>query len=218
MIVFVVALKTEAEYFLKEIKNLKEGKLAGKTLYTGKYKNKDVAVILTGVGKVNASLATQAVIDKFSPELIFNFGTAGGANESVKHVSYYLIDKCFQYDFDLSELDGCSIGFMSEFDGIYFDNQTFDIDFLEKKKLATADMFSNKIENITKVRDLGGDVRDMEGCAVAQVCKLNGVKLLMLKGVTDTYDNPAEEFYINLTTVCKGFPEIISKIFDSVIA
>lgn len=216
MIVFVVALKSEAEYFLKEIKGLKEEKLAGKTLYTGKFKDKDVALILTGVGKVNASLSTQAVIDKFAPELIFNFGTAGGANEKVKHMTYYVIDKCFQYDFDLSELDDCSVGYMSEFDDVYFNLNYFNIDFLEKKTLATADMFSNKIENINTVRSLNGDVRDMEGSAVAQVCKLNGVKLFMLKGVTDTYDNPAKEFYINLTTVVKGFPEVISKVFNKI--
>lgn len=216
MIAFVVALKSEAEYFLKEIDCLNEEKLAGKVLYTGKYHDKDIALILSGVGKVNASLATQAIIDKFSPELVFNFGTAGGANESVKHMTYYVIDKCCQYDFDLSELDGCSVGYMSEFDGIYFNNDTFGIDFLEYKTLTTADMFSNKIENINTVRKLGGDARDMEGSAVAQVCKLNGVKLFMLKGITDTYDNPAKEFYINLTTVCKGFPEVISKVLDKI--
>jgi adenosylhomocysteine nucleosidase len=216
VIAFVVALKSEAEYFIKEIECLREEKLAGKVLYTGKYHDKDIALILSGVGKVNASLATQAVIDKFSPELVFNFGTAGGANESVKHMTYYVIDKCCQYDFDLSELDGCSVGYMSEFDGIYFNNDTFGVDFLEYKTLTTADMFSNKIENINTVRKLGGDARDMEGSAVAQVCKLNGVKLFMLKGITDTYDNPAKEFYINLTTVCKGFPEVISKVLDKI--
>jgi nucleoside phosphorylase len=105
---------------------------------------------------------------------------------------------------------------MSEFDGIYFNNDTFGVDFLEYKTLTTADMFSNKIENINTVRKLGGDARDMEGSAVAQVCKLNGVKLFMLKGITDTYDNPAKEFYINLTTVCKGFPEVISKVLDKI--
>lgn len=216
MIAFVVALKSEAEYFIKEIECLREEKLAGKVLYTGKYHGIDIALILSGVGKVNASLATQAIIDKFSPELVFNFGTAGGANESVKHMTYYVIDKCCQYDFDLSELDGCSVGYMSEFDGIYFNNDTFGVDFLEYKTLTTADMFSNKIENINTVRKLGGDARDMEGSAVAQVCKLNGVKLFMLKGITDTYDNPAKEFYINLTTVCKGFPEVISKVLDKI--
>lgn len=216
MIAFVVALKSEAEYFLKEIENLKEEKLAGKALYLGNYKGKEIALILSGVGKVNASLATQAIIDKYSPEFVFNFGTAGGANESVKHMTYYLIDKCCQYDFDLSELDSCPVGYMSEFDGIYFNLDSYDIDFIEKKTLATADMFSNKIENINTVRNLGGDVRDMEGSAIAQVCKLNEVKLIMLKGVTDTYDNPAKEFYINLTTVCKGFTIVISKILHKI--
>ena len=47
----------------------------------------------TGVGKINASLKTAEVIQKFSPELIINYGTAGGLAKNLHglvEVSHFL--------------------------------------------------------------------------------------------------------------------------------
>lgn len=217
MISFVVAMEREAKYFLESVDNLSKTTLAGKPLYTGKVCGKDFTLILSGIGKVNAALSTQAVIDKFNPEYVFNFGTAGGANENVKHLAYYKIEKCCQYDFDLSELDDVSIGYIQDYDKLYFDCHKKGLDFLESAILGTADKFSNKIENINIVRSLLCDLRDMEGGAIAEVCASNNLPLVMIKGVTDTYDNPAKQFYDNLIAVCKGFPEIIEKAVKSII-
>lgn len=38
----------------------------------------NLPIIYTGVGKVNAALATIGAIDRYKPDIIINFGTAGG--------------------------------------------------------------------------------------------------------------------------------------------
>ena len=61
----------------------------------------------TGVGKINASLKTAEVIQKFSPELIINYGTAGGLAKNLHglvEVSHFL-----QRDMDARAL-GFSLG------------------------------------------------------------------------------------------------------------
>ena len=120
MIGIVVALKKEAENFLLGIKDVKEIKLADKPTYLGKVDDVDFALIISGIGKVSAALSTQLLIDKYNPSAILNFGTTGGMNNSVKVLEYYLVDKCCQYDFDLTELEDVPLGYIQEYDTVFF--------------------------------------------------------------------------------------------------
>ena len=216
MLGFVVALYDEAEKTIENFGLKKDCVLLGKPVYTGKILDKDVALIICGIGKVSAAAATQAVIDRYNPDKIINFGTAGGANDSVKHITLYLIDKCCQYDFDLSELDNCPVGYMCDYDRIYFTCDSSNLDFLPKTSLCTADRFSNKITDIKTVNSLGCSLRDMEGAAIAQVSTSNGLPFISIKGVTDTYDHPATEFYENKTKVCALFPAAIKTLLERI--
>ena len=105
MIGLVIALQSEAEAFLQKVEQLKKFMIADKTAYTCTISGRDVIIIISGIGKVNAALSTQLLIDKYSPDFILNFGTCGGMNNNVEILNYYAIDKCCQFDFDLSTLD-----------------------------------------------------------------------------------------------------------------
>ena len=104
MICFVVALKAEAKTLLEQVDNLTEFKIADKPAYSFDIEGKNAILSISGVGKVSAALTTQLLIDKYSPDCIINFGTCGGMNNSVKVLNFYLIEKCCQYDFDLTKL------------------------------------------------------------------------------------------------------------------
>ena len=215
MYVFVVALQDEAEGVIKTFGFKKTCVLAGKPVYEGLVANRSIALVICGIGKVSAALATQAAIDKFKPEKIINFGTAGGANDSVNILSLYLIDKCCQYDFDLSELDGCEVGYMQDYGTKFYECDNSFPAFLPKTSLCTADRFSNRIADIDTVNSAGCSLRDMEGAAVAQVALSNGLPFIALKGVTDTFTHPAAEFYENKKQVCSLFPAAIKQLVES---
>ena len=84
MFAFIVALDIEAEKVIELIQNKKSFTLAGKKTVEGDLFGKKIALTVCGVGKVNAALAAQALIDRYAPEYVINFGTAGGADESVE--------------------------------------------------------------------------------------------------------------------------------------
>ena len=213
MIALVVALECEAEKVTEKIENKKSFTLCGKKTVSGILFGKEVVLIISGVGKVNASLSTQAVIDRFSPEYIINFGTAGGANDNVEVFAYYIIDGACQYDFDITAIENVPIGYISAFDTVLFKTYTLNLDSFKTVSLATADRFSNKKEDILTVNSIGCSLRDMEGGAIAQVCTANAIKLIMLKGVTDIYSKPAAQYHENNMKVCAGFPAELEKIF-----
>lgn len=217
VICIVVALKKEAEKFIEKA-NLKEnGYLAGKKIFYGNINGCDIVLALSGIGKVSASLTTQALIDKYQPQAIINFGSVGGiGNVSTKR--YYVVDKCCQYDFDLSDLDNVSVGYIQDYDRVFFNTKTDNIDFLEKVALATSDRFTCKQHDIDTIKKLGCSIFDMEGCAIAQVCTSNDIPLYIVKGVTDIYGSGAnsEQFLENLKAVGDGFADVIPKLIEKI--
>ena len=218
MIGIVIALNSEAESLLKQVVNLESIQLADKTAYSCSISGIKAIIIISGIGKVNAALATQMLIDKFSPDFILNFGTCGGMNNSVEILKYYAVEKCCQFDFDLRELDGVPLGYIQDYDSAFFPANTQNLDFLEKSVLASADRFTNDINDINTINEIGCSLRDMEGGAIAQVCLSNNMPLVMIKGITDVYGSRTaqEQFYENLKKVGEGFPAVIIKAIENV--
>ncbi|MBE7087485.1 MAG: 5'-methylthioadenosine/S-adenosylhomocysteine nucleosidase [Clostridiales bacterium] len=214
MIGLVVALESEAKSFLESINIEKEFLLAGKKTFLAKVCDKDIALIISGIGKVNAAIATQVLIDTYSPEYVVNYGTAGGMNGSVQIMQYYLIEKCCQYDFDLSALDPVPVGYIQDYDTVFFNCDTKAINFLPISRVASGDRFNDNEFDIKTINDMPCSLRDMEGGAIGQVCTANNVKLIMIKGVTDVYGSGTaqEQFVKNLVAVSKGFSDIIKSV------
>jgi adenosylhomocysteine nucleosidase len=112
----VVALYSEAENLINKVEDIKEFRLADKKAYSGTINGHPMILAISGIGKVSAALTTQIIIDKYNPDFILNFGTAGGMNKSVSILNYYAIEKSCQFDFDLRELDGVPLGYIQEYD------------------------------------------------------------------------------------------------------
>ncbi len=217
MIGIVVALEKEANSLLDKFENVNRFIICEKICYEGVVFGKHVLLIISGIGKVNASLSTQLLIDKYSPEYILNFGTCGGMNNSVEILKYYVVEQALQFDFDLRELDGVPLGYIQDYDRVFFPCDTKNLDFLPKSKLASADRFTNNINDINAINQSGASLRDMEGGAIAQVCLSNNTPLVMIKGITDIFGagTAEEQFYQNLAAVGNGFPKIIEKVITS---
>lgn len=218
MIAFVVALKSEASPLLECFENLSEDKLFDKPLYHGNLFGKRVILAISGIGKVSAALTTQAIICKFSPSVIINFGSCGGINQTVKTLSYYCVEKACQFDFDVSALDDVPRGYIQEYDRVYFTPQTKYAEFLQTAALATSDKFVDNIKDVEKIAQMGCNICDMEGGAIAQVCTGCSMPLIMIKGISDVFGNnsQSEQFRQNLNSVIKGFPQIIKRIMDNI--
>lgn len=212
----IVALYKEAEKFLNLTKATELPAKIGKKIYSGKVGEEKFTLILSGIGKVNAALSTQYLIDNFDVEYILNFGSVGGLADKTEICSYYAVDKCCQYDFDLSALDNVPVGYIQDYDTIYFYPLADKLNFLPRANLATSDRFTAKKADIDTVKNLDCSIFDMEGGAIAEVCVANSVPFYLIKGVTDTHGsgNDADAFYKNLNKVCDGFFDILVKMLS----
>lgn len=216
MIGIIVALKSEAQPLIDVLENPSSTTIAGKSCYLGEISGKKVAVVICGIGKVSASLTTQAVIDKLGVTSIINYGTCGGTNNTINVCEYYMVDKAFQFDFDVREIDDVPLGYIQEYDRVFFKANTLDIG-LKIQSLATSDRFSKSEIDLKNILDNGCYIRDMEGCAVIQTSISNSIPVYLIKGVTDVYGSgtDGEQFVKNLKKVCSNFPKIITKLLNA---
>ena len=220
LIGFVVAMEKEAQHLLKESHITNEHIIAGKRVFIGSIYNRDFVLILSGIGKVNAGMATQLLIDKYNPEIMINFGVAGGKeNSGLNAGDIVQVKSACQYDFDLSEIDNVDIGYMQDYDLTYFPVNICNKLPYKSVKCATGDRFTNKQTYLDIIKDLGADIVDMECSAIAQVCYANNIPLHIVKLISDV-DGVDESIYQqytnNVKTICDKIPNAIKDILNSI--
>jgi len=143
----------------------------------------DDRLYVCGIGKVNAAAATQQAIDAGATEIL-NAGLCGGFGGEVQVGGCYEVRSAVEYDFDLAKLNGTRIGQLNERDTPYFELKTSGR--FSAKILATGDHFNDSETDYRLITDeLGAELRDMEGAAIAHVCEKNGIPMRSLKCVAN---------------------------------
>ena len=192
----IVAMNNEAETLLSQMRITKEQCLLNKKVYEGEFENEKIVLIISGIGKVNAAVSTQFIIDKYKVDKLLNFGLAGGIGKGIEIGDIYFVEKAVQYDFDLSLLNNVEIGRLEEFDDKYINVTTIKGSEFGLKKLATGDRFNeDKNDEKLLVEYMKADLRDMEGGAVAQVAVMNNKPFYMVKAVSDKIEKDSISSY-----------------------
>ncbi len=217
MIGAVIAMESEAEALLSQTEIEQISSVFGKAVYGGKAFGKDVLIVVCGVGKVNAAAGACAAILK-GADVILNFGVAGGLNEKTEVAELYLIDRAVQYDFDCTQLNGSKVGTL---DG---ETENFlplfipgGLDF-PRRALGTGDRFNDSAEDHALLLELGCDIREMEGGAIAEVCKYAGVPFASVKSISDVYGSGSttEQFKKNLKLAVLNLKAHMKEIIESI--
>ena len=135
-----------------------------------------------GVGKINATYNLLKLIDKFKPNQIINFGTAGAIKKGLSGIIE--CTKFYQRDMDATGLLDLKLGETP------FDNIKEIINSNDGFSCGSGDSFvKNKVE-------MDIDLVDMEAYALAKVCKLEGINFRCFKFISDSADNNAPKDWI----------------------
>lgn len=172
------------------------GEGAGLTFVRGRLGGRPVVTVRAGIGKVNAALCTQMLIDRFQPAGIINVGAAGALNPSL-HIGDVVISRsAVQHDFDTTFF-GDEPGLIPGLNLVQISaDETLAAAAEEACRqsgipccpgvIASGDQFIAGEEEKKRIREqFGGDCTEMEGGAVAQVCRLNGVPFVILRAISD---------------------------------
>ena len=217
MTVFVIAMDSEAQAVICNLASATRSTSCGKKIIRGTLCGKQTAVVICGVGKVNAACGVQYAIDALAADKIINMGVAGGLNANMRPCEIYGISEAVQYDFDLAQLNGTSIGTLNEFDRAYLPLNTTNRYAL--KRIGTGDRFNDSPLDFKLLTDtLKADIRDMECAAMAQVCIHAGVEFYAFKGISDVAGSGSttEQFTKNLAECNAKLAAAVPEIFMDV--
>jgi adenosylhomocysteine nucleosidase len=167
----------------------------------------------TGWGKTASAGAMQYVIDHFSPDLVVNLGTCGGFEGEIALGDVILVEKTFIYDI---------VELMGDFDSVpgYYASR-LDLSWLpdphpypvRRGTLASAD--SDLLpERIALLKAQGAIAADWESAALAWVAQKNGVRILILRAVSDLVNENGGEAYNNITLFKERTKEIMGRLLE----
>lgn len=217
MIGAVIAMQSEADILLEQMEIFRSLKVSGKTVYVGRAFGKDVALVVCGVGKVNAALGTQLLVSKFDAETLLNFGVAGGLNDSTKLCTVYAIEAATQFDFDLTQLNGTKMGTLDEYTENFLTLNDTNLPY-EKKKLGTADRFNDSPADYALLtKELNADIRDMEGAAVVQAAYAAELPVYSFKAISDVAGSGSttDQYLQNRAAALENLKAALPVIFEA---
>ena len=200
------AMEPEVEALIGALEDKAVEKVGSISFNVGKIGDKTVAIARCGIGKVFASICTQTMILKYSPELIVNTGVGGALKSGITTGDVVIADSLCQHDMDTSAI-GDPKGLVSGINVIYFDadERAGEILLDEAKalglnaclgRIASGDKFiASKEDKERIIADFSADACEMEGCAVAQVCYVNEIPFAVVRAISDSADGEATMDY-----------------------
>jgi len=167
-ICLIIATKIEAEPFLHMLE-MKEVETRPFPVYMGK----NSCLIISGIGKVNAGMATAYACMKFDPSYLLNLGAAGAVDDDTKPGKIFAVKKTIEPDRLHLRTNTPYVLHPDILEG--FDTAV----------LATRDSGVNDIKTFKEMSSIA-DLVDMEGAAVVQASQRFNKKCMLFKFVSDT--------------------------------
>ncbi len=208
MLGFIGAMDEEIVGITAELSDVSVLLKAGLTFTKGTYRDKHVVVVKAGIGKVNAAMCTQLLIDNFKVDAVINTGIAGSLKSKLNIGDIVLSTDAVEYDMDATAF-GYPLGQIPQLKAFSFEasaqlrklcqelasKKLNGISCLEGRILTGDRFVSSKSFKEMLIKTFDGSCCEMEGAAIAHVCSLNNVPFLIIRAISDSADDSASMNY-----------------------
>ncbi len=229
MLALMGAMEEEVTLLRQEMTISAQAMHAGITVYDGAFNGVRVALAQCGIGKVNATICTQMLIDLYTPSALIFTGVAGGLLPNMQIGDLVIASHLIQYDMDLTafgrrpgEIPGqgrmvesapelverCATAFDNAFDG------KEDAPNLMLGTVVSGDRFISDAKTLQWLqREFSALATEMEGAAVGYTCHLNELPFVVVRGLSDTAgESASHDFEENLHIVCANSYELMKNL------
>jgi adenosylhomocysteine nucleosidase len=202
------AMQEEIELLLGKLDNRLSERHAGIIYHRGEFQGRKVVLTRSGVGKVNAAVCTQILIDRFGADAIIFTGVAGAVDPKLNIGDIIISSSCVQHDVDVTAL-GFPRGTIPYQDISEYPSDSALIALAEQAGrkvypgrsytgiVLSGDQFIADRAAVKGLYDeLGGACTEMEGASVAQVCYMNDIPHVIIRSMSDKADGSA---HVNFT-------------------
>ena len=208
MIGIIGAMEEEVEQIVAAMEVTREETKASMTFKAGKLSGKDAVIVVSGIGKVNAGICTQILVDDFNVDCVINTGIAGSLNASIDIGDIVISSDVLHHDVDATVF-GYKPGEVPQLGMREFvaDERMADLAVascervnpdihVRKGRVVSGDQFisSNEVKE-RLIAEFRGDCTEMEGAAIAHAATLNNIPFVIIRAISDKADNSAQMDY-----------------------
>ncbi len=196
MFAVVAAMEEEMKFLRAHTRAVEEPTIAGVSFFRGKFAESEIILLQSGIGKVNAALATTLLHQVYAPETVINTGSAGGLQMEFQVGDIVLATSIQYHDVNVTSF-GYQIGQVPGEPVSYpVDNVLLSQALTVGEKMSvgvhpglllSGDQFMDDPKEILRIRQHwpAAVAVEMEGAAVAQVCHHFGSRFLAIRALSD---------------------------------
>ncbi|WP_339061419.1 5'-methylthioadenosine/adenosylhomocysteine nucleosidase [Tepidibacillus marianensis] len=218
------AMDEEIELFQKGMSHLQQHEKASIRFYEGEMNGKSVVLCKSGIGKVNAAVTTQILVDNFDVDQIIFTGVAGALHPDLNIGDIVISTAAQQHDVDVTPL-GYEKAIIPDQERSIFEADQELILLAQKASrevnegnvviglILSGDQFIADREQVQALYEqLHGLCTEMEGAAVAQVCDMNRIPFVIIRSMSDKADGSAHVNFVQFTNLAsKRSYQIVDK-------
>lgn len=198
MSIGIIGAMDEEIEMLKAAMALREEEDVGGCLFIkGTIEGREVIVVKSGIGKVNAAIATALLIEKFKPESVINTGSAGGFHKDLDVGDIVIATEVRYHDVDATVF-GYEYGQVPQMPATFqADPELANVAVQAAKHVpevhvaeglvASGDSFMSDAERVAFVTSKFPELlaAEMEAAAIAQTCSRFGVPFVVIRSLSD---------------------------------
>ncbi len=190
----IVAMSSEFDLVSQILEQSEIKKIKHLTFIEGRFMDKDIILMQSGMGKVCAAAATVEMISNFKPDYIINTGLAGGIDNSLSVMDIVLGAQTVYHDVWCGEgnaygqVQGLPVQYKADADLLKKALAVKSDVAIHSGLIAGGDKFISDIMELTTIKNQFPEALavDMESTAIAQVCYLYQVPFLPIRIISDT--------------------------------
>lgn len=208
MLGIIGAMDEEVAKVKEQMQNVDVMTKAAMEFFKGTLSGQPVVVVRSGIGKVNAAMCAQILIDEYHVDAIINTGIAGSLNASIDIGDIVLSTDTLEHDMDAVAF-GYPVGQIPRMDTLSFEADAKlrsvakaacekvnpEVKVFEGRVVSGDQFISDKAKKQWLVENFAGYCTEMEGAAIAHAAYLNNVPFLIIRAISDKADDSASVDY-----------------------
>ena len=196
-VAIIGAMEEEVMMLREQITNMQTQTHAGFEYYSGQIEDKDVVLLRSGIGKVNAAISSTLLLEVYQPDVVINTGSAGGFHQDLDVGDVVISAQVCHHDVDVTPF-GYALGQVPGMPACFLPDEALvaaaqkAIDELGevshmKGLIATGDRFMYNPDDVQATRDAFPEMIacEMEAAAVAQVCHVFAKPFVIIRSLSD---------------------------------
>lgn len=202
------AMDEEVSILKEKLVDEKIESIASMEFHQGKLEGKDVVIVRSGIGKVNAAVCAQILVSVYKVDCVINTGVAGSLRNEINIGDIVLSEDALNHDMDATGF-GYEPGVIPRMDVSIFKADEELIQLAKEVneevnkdintfigRVVSGDQFISDGEKKKYLVDkFAGYCTEMEGASIAQTAYLNNIPYLVIRAISDKADNSAEMDY-----------------------